>query len=70
MIILFILLFLFGLLMIFRPATVWFLLESWKSNDATEPSDLYILSTRFGGILCTLAGAGGVIALFIRDTLS
>lgn len=70
MIILCILLFLFGLLMILRPTIIWFLLESWKSNDATEPSDMYIISTRFGGILCTLAGAGGVIALFILDTYS
>lgn len=60
-----IVLFLLGLLMFFRPTVIWNITESWKSNDATEPSDMYILSTRFGGIMCTLAGAGGIIAAFI-----
>jgi hypothetical protein len=51
---------LMGLLMIIRPHLIWAITESWKSNDATEPSDLYVWSTRCGGILCTLAGFGGI----------
>lgn len=62
MIILAILLTLFGLLMLVRPTVIWKITESWKSNDGTEPSDLYILSTRFGGVMCTLAGLGVIIA--------
>jgi hypothetical protein len=61
MVIIAVLLTLFGLLMLVRPAVIWTITESWKSNDATEPSDMYILSTRFGGVMCTLAGAGVII---------
>ncbi|SFF11092.1 hypothetical protein SAMN04487969_11463 [Paenibacillus algorifonticola] len=57
-----ILLICFGLLLAVRPALAWSLTESWKSNDGTEPSSLYPLSTRFGGILCTLAGLGAILA--------
>jgi hypothetical protein len=56
-----ILLTLFGLLMLVRPTVFWAITESWKSNDATEPSDMYILSTRFGGVMCTLIGVGVII---------
>lgn len=52
-----------GVLMLVRPDVVWSITESWKSNDATEPSKLYKLSIRFGGIVCTLVGIGLVIAL-------
>jgi hypothetical protein len=62
MIILAILLLLFGLLMFVRPAVIWTITESWKANDATEPSDLYMFSTRFGGVMCALAGIGGIVA--------
>jgi hypothetical protein len=31
-----------GLLATIRPEIVWTIKESWKSNDATEPSDLYL----------------------------
>ncbi|WP_349403269.1 DUF6199 family natural product biosynthesis protein [Cohnella silvisoli] len=64
MIIIAILITITGLLMFFRPNIVWAMTESWKSNDATEPSDLYIWSTRFGGVLFTLAGIGGICASF------
>jgi len=53
-----------GLVMFFRPQWIWAMSEEWKSNDATEPSDLYLLSTRLGGVLSTLAGLGGIIASF------
>lgn len=38
-----------GLLMLLGPGAVWAVTESWKSSDGTEPSDLYIFSTRIGG---------------------
>ncbi|MEZ4728671.1 MAG: hypothetical protein R3E79_16175 [Caldilineaceae bacterium] len=60
-----ILLVLVGLLMILRPAIIWSITESWKSADATEPSDVYSWATRFGGILCTLAGLGAIVAYTI-----
>lgn len=63
MIILGIILIVVGILMLVRPTVVWSITESWKSNDATEPSTLFKLSTRFGGVMCTLVGVGVIIAL-------
>ncbi|MDD9270437.1 DUF6199 family natural product biosynthesis protein [Paenibacillus sp. GCM10023248] len=45
-----------GLLMLFKPSMIWNVTESWKSNDATEPSSLYVWSTRFGGVMVTMVG--------------
>ena len=59
------LLFFVGLFILFFPKFVWVYAEMWKSNDATEPSDLYIKITRFGGALCTLIGLAGIILLVI-----
>lgn len=55
-----------GLLMLIKPALFWSITESWKSNDATEPSDLYLFSTRFGGALVLLAGIGGVVIFLLQ----
>lgn len=57
-----ILLVLVGLTMYVKPSLVWTIAESWKSGDATEPSDLYVKSARFGGILVAMAGLGGIVA--------
>lgn len=38
-------------LLILKPRLVWLITESWKSEYATEPSDLYKISTRFGGVV-------------------
>ncbi|KIL35051.1 hypothetical protein SD71_15425 [Cohnella kolymensis] len=54
-----------GLFMFFKPLLIWMITESWKSNDATEPSDLYIWSTRIGGVLFTLVGIGGIFVFTI-----
>lgn len=56
---------LLGLLMLFKPPIIWSITESWKSNDATEPSNLYLWSTRFGGVMCTLAGLGSIVVGWI-----
>lgn len=50
-----------GMTMIVKPAMVWLVTESWKTNDGSEPSDFYIWSTRFGGIMVTLAGIGAIL---------
>lgn len=62
---LFILLTVFGLGMLLQPGVMWKLLESWKTDGHSEPSNLYIGSTRFGGALCTIAGIGGIVALLL-----
>jgi len=54
-----------GVLMLLKPSIVWSIAESWKSNDATEPSDLYLFSARFGGVLIALAGIGGIVVSFL-----
>ncbi len=45
-----------GLLMLWYPTFVWNITERWKSQGAEEPSSLYLLSIRLGGILCALIG--------------
>lgn len=45
MIFLFALTAIFGALMLFNPKLVWTITESWKSEDATENSNVYILFT-------------------------
>jgi hypothetical protein len=53
-----------GLMMILKPGWIWIITESWKSNDGTEPFDLYIWSTRFGGVMCTIVGLASFIVSF------
>lgn len=55
-----------GALLVFSPQTWFYFTESWKSQSADEPSDLYIFSTRFGGIMCMLAGVAYIVVhLFV-----
>lgn len=61
MVLLFVLFVGLGLLMIVKPALIWHIAERWKSADAIEPSDLYLFSTRFGGIMVTLLGVIGIL---------
>jgi hypothetical protein len=49
-----------GLLMLIKPDFFWTVTESWKSNDATEPSKIYVVSTRFGGSIFTVIGFAGI----------
>ncbi len=46
-----------GIFFFLKPQLVWKLTEEWKSYRADEPSDLYLISTKFGGILFALLGA-------------
>ena len=45
-----------GAFLFFRPDLVWKLTEQWKSYRADEPSDLYVKSTKFGGVAFALLG--------------
>ena len=53
-----------GLVLAFFPEFVYELQESFRSNAIGTPSKWYIISTRFGGVMCTLAGLFGVISFF------
>ena len=46
-----------------KPQTFFDITESWKSNAEREPSDLYRIGTRLGGILFLLVGVAGMIVL-------
>lgn len=55
-----------GVSMIIKPSLFWLLLESWKSIEETEPSEVFIISTRYGGMMMTLIGIGTVIVPFLK----
>ena len=59
-----ILLLVLGGIMLFRTDWFFALTEGWKQRAPAEPSPLYRASTRLGGVLCALAGIGGIIAFF------
>jgi len=50
--------------MLFKAPLFWRLTEQWTSRDGTEPSALYLWSTRFGGLACSLVGAANLFAEF------
>ena len=54
-----------GITMVVKPRLIFELTESWKHSGGTEPSNLFLISTRFGGVMCTLAGICGMIVPFI-----
>lgn len=62
MIFLAVILIIIGLTMLFSPTLFWKLTESWKSENASSPSDLYKVNVTFGGIMMILVGLAGVLA--------
>ncbi len=54
-----------GLLMLCFPEVIYSITESWKSNASSEPSDLYKLEIRVGGIVFSLVGIAGLISYFV-----
>lgn len=50
-----------------KPGLIWALTEQWKSYAASEPSDLYLYSTKFGGILFILMGIAAMILPFLLE---
>lgn len=55
----------FGIALIWKPEVFYELTESWKHDGGGEPSKSYLLSTRFGGVMCMLVGIGGMIYAFL-----
>ena len=53
-----------GVLMFLRPDIFYALTERWK-HPGGEPSGLYRASTRFGGVMCFLAGLCGISVRFL-----
>ena len=54
----------YGVALIWKPEFFYELTERWKHDGGGEPSKSYLLSTRFGGVMCVLAGIGGMICIF------
>jgi hypothetical protein len=55
-----------GFLMIFAPKAYFDITQGWKNNSDTDPSSMFILNTRFGGIVFVIAGIVAVIVQFIK----
>lgn len=56
-----------GVFVFLNPHLVWKLTEEWKSYHADEPSDLYLKSTRIGGVLFALFGVIMIILPLIFE---
>ena len=56
----------FGIFLLAKPQFYFELTESWKHGGSSEPSDLFILSTRFGGIMCIVVGVSCPVVLLLN----
>lgn len=56
---------LIGIIIFLKPDLIWKLTESWKSQQADGPSDFYLKSTKFGGILLGILGIVLMILSFV-----
>lgn len=54
-----------GITMFVKPKIIFTITENWKNSQNSEPSDLYIFSIRFGGIIVLLIGISSIIVQFI-----
>ena len=54
-----------GLLMFCFPEVIYSITESWKNNASSEPSGMYKLHIRVGGVVCSLVGIAGLISCFV-----
>ena len=54
-----------GVLMWKRPGIFFEITEGWKYDGPAEPSDLFLYSARFGGVMFLIVGIAGIIVQFI-----
>ena len=52
-----------GIIMLVNPKLFYDITEGWKNNSSAEPSELFIFSTRFGGVMFLVVGIGVTVAL-------
>ena len=50
-----------GIVMLISPKTIFQITESWKSISDIEPSALYNVSTRVGGVAFLIVGIASII---------
>lgn len=53
-----------GLTMLIKPQIIFHITEGWKNSNNNEPSDLYIISIRFGGVMFVIIGFASVTIQF------
>lgn len=56
-----------GAFIFWKPALIWKWTEQWKSYYADEPSDFYLKTTKFGGILFVIFGVVVIVLLLILE---
>ena len=54
-----------GAFLFLKPDLMWKLTEQWKSYRADEPSELYVISTKVGGVAFALCGVAAVVLPFV-----
>lgn len=54
-----------GALLLLKPKLLFDLTESWKNNASSDPSKLYLLSTRFGGVVILGIGIANMVVFFM-----
>ena len=57
-----------GAFLFCKPDLIWKLTEEWKSTRADGPSDFYLKSTKFGGVLFMLCGIVAIVLLLVSGS--
>lgn len=57
-----------GAFLFLKPDLMWKLTEQWKSHRADGPSDFYLKSTKFGGVLFMLCGIVAIVLLLVSGS--
>ena len=53
-----------GIMLLVKPRLFFDITESWKHVSSSEPTNLYIFSTRFGGVIISIIGVACIIVFF------
>ena len=56
-----------GMFIFLKPDLIWKWTEQWKSYRADEPSERYLWTTKFGGLLYALFGIVLIVLPFILE---
>ena len=54
-----------GIFIFLKPDLIWKAKERWKPYRAKEPSDLHVISIKFGGVLFAISGIIMIILPFV-----
>lgn len=55
-----------GLSAIIKPSLSWEISEKWKTKDAEEPSEAYLLKVRLGGVITILLAFGMFAGILLK----